>query len=231
MNEVFRQEKKMLITLPQMYKIRHLFSQIMHEDEHGLGEGYTIRSLYFDTIDDKDLIDKENGILLRRKIRLRNYGPSSRFALLEMKQKEGAYQKKRSLRMNVEDAKRLIDRDYSVLLSYQDNFAAECFAIMNAQCYLPKSVVEYNRKAFVAKENKIRITFDSNIVASESCFDIFSEDFIQNSVLNNSLVVLEVKYNGFLLSYIKDILYSVNESEISVSKYTLSRSISMHYNF
>lgn len=230
-NEVLRQERKMLITATQMYRLKPVFSQVMMEDQHGAEEGYIIRSLYFDTIDDKDFHDKEDGVLLRRKIRLRNYGQDSNFALLEMKQKEGANQKKRSLKMNVDDAKRLINRDYFVLLSYDDPFAAECFGIMNSQCYLPKAVVEYKRKAYVAKENRIRVTFDSNIVCTESCFDIFSEHLLQNSCLDPSLAVLEVKYNGFLLSYIKDILQMVNESELSVSKYSLSRSVSMHYNF
>ena len=41
--------------------------------------------------------------------------------------------------------------------------------------------------------------------------------------------VLEVKYNGFLLSYIKDLVSLANRSEFSVSKYCLSRSAGLHY--
>ena len=37
--------------------------------------------------------------------------------------------------------------------------------------------------------------------------------------------VLEVKFNGFLLSYIKDMLLPVQKSELSVSKYALARSL------
>ena len=40
-------------------------------------------------------------------------------------------------------------------------------------------------------------------------------------------LVLEVKYNGFLLSYIKDLLDQVERSELSVSKYCLARSVSL----
>jgi hypothetical protein len=42
-------------------------------------------------------------------------------------------------------------------------------------------------------------------------------------------VVLEVKYNGFLLSYIREMLNSVNKSELSVSKYMLARQASYKY--
>ncbi|MFR9069531.1 polyphosphate polymerase domain-containing protein [Paraclostridium tenue] len=231
MNEVLRQEKKFLISMDQFYKYSHKLSHILQVDKHSKDEGYEIRSLYFDSIDDRDFQEKEDGIEIRRKIRLRNYGSNSTFAMLEMKQKQGDLQKKRSLRMEKVDAMRLIDGDYSVLLQYSEPFALECYAIMNMHCYRPKTVVTYKRKAFVAKENNIRITFDHNIVANESYYDIFSVDLSQNAVIDPYVVVLEVKYNGFLLSYIKDMLMECDKSKTSVSKYCLGRSISKHYVF
>ena len=96
MNEVLRQEKKFLISLEQYYRYSHHLAAALHMDAHSRGEGYLIRSLYFDTLDDKDFEDKEDGVELRRKIRLRNYGADNDFAVLEMKQKQGAMQKKRS---------------------------------------------------------------------------------------------------------------------------------------
>lgn len=231
MNEVLRQEKKFLITLEQYHRYSHQFGQIMRMDEHGDSNGYRIRSLYFDTLDDQDFQEKEDGVELRKKIRLRNYSPDSDFAMLEIKQKQGTLQKKRSLRMSRSDAQALIRGQYSVLLKYPEPFACECFALMQMNCYRPKAVVEYQRKAFVAKENKIRITFDHHIIATESCFDIFSPYLLQNSVLDPYLVVLEVKYNGFLLSYIKDMLKVCDSSEISVSKYSMSRGVSKHFSF
>ncbi len=231
MNEVLRQEKKFLIDLPHMYQLTGRLSQVLHEDPHNRGDGYPIRSLYFDTLDERDFQEKEDGIELRRKIRLRNYGPDTNFALLEMKQKQGDNQRKRSLKLTREDAVRLCQGDYSVLLHYEGAFPAECFAMMNMYGYRPKAVVEYCRKAYVAKENKIRVTFDHHIVATESCFDIFSPHLLQSSVMNPALVVLEVKFNGFLLSYIKDLLQECNQPETSVSKYCLSRTTSLHYTF
>ncbi len=229
MNEVLRQEKKFLINQKQLYRLSYYFSQVMREDPHNGADGYEIRSVYFDTLLDRDFQEKEDGTEIRRKIRLRNYGPKSDFGVLEMKQKQGAYQKKRSLKIRKEDAIELLRGNYSVLLAYDEPFAIEMFGFMNIHCYRPKAVVEYKRKAFIAKENKIRITFDHNIIATESNFDIFSTELLQYPVFPSDLVILEVKYNGFLLSYIKDLLKSVNESELSVSKYVLSRGVSKHY--
>ena len=44
-----------------------------------------------------------------------------------------------------------------------------------------------------------------------------------NPVLDPYDVILEVKYNGFLLDYIRRMIDSVSRSEISVSKYVLAR--------
>ena len=145
------------------------------------------------------------------------------FAMLEMKQKQGASQLKRSLRVTREDAQALTHGDYAPLLRYSESFAAECYALMHSRCYRPKTIVEYDRKAFIAKENKIRITFDSRIVSVESCFDLFSPRLNMNPVLDPYCVVLEVKYNGFLLDYLRELLNSVDRSELSVSKYVLAR--------
>ena len=44
-------------------------------------------------------------------------------------------------------------------------------------------------------------------------------------------VVLEVKFDGFLLSYIRSMLNMVDKIELSVSKYCLARSVRMAYQF
>ena len=227
MNEVLRQEKKFAINIADGAVLGGRLGAIMHADVHNGTQGYVIRSLYFDTPDDQDFYDKVDGLELRRKIRLRTYGPRSDFAMLEMKQKEGPYQRKRSLRLRREDAVQLCRGDYRPLMAYIDPFAAECSGQMHSRCYRPKAVVEYRRQAFVARENHIRITLDSRIIATESSFDLFSEHLPMYAVMDPFHMVLEVKYNGFLLSYLKDLLDRVERSELSVSKYCLARSVSL----
>ena len=83
--------------------------------------------------------------------------------------------------------------------------------------------MEYQRQAFMAKENNIRLTFDSRIRATESSFDLFSDNLPLSPVYPQDGVVFEVKYDKFLLGYISDIISMVNTRSISSSKYCLSR--------
>ncbi len=223
MNCVLREEKKFLISADEFISLSHNLENIMLPDPHNGTHGYTIRSLYFDTVYDGDYFEKQAGIELRRKIRLRCYDPTADYAMLEMKQKQGVSQLKRSLKLKRRDAVLLTTGDYSPLLSYKEPFAAECYALMHTRCYRPKTIVEYNRKAYIAKENKIRVTFDNRIVSTESCFDLFSRKLNMNPVLDPYNVVLEVKFNGFLLEYIKRLINPIDRSELSVSKYVLAR--------
>ena len=223
MNVVTREEKKFLINIDEFRTKSHYLDMLMIQDEHNGTDGYIIRSLYFDTIYDDDFFEKLEGVETRRKIRLRIYDPKHDFAMLEMKQKQGASQKKRSLRMKRADAEALVAGKYEVLLGYEEDFAKECYGLMHCKCYRPKTIVQYNRKAYIAKENKIRITFDNNIIATESNFDLFSENLVMYPVLDKFNVVLEVKFNGFLLDYIRQFINSINKSELSVSKYALAR--------
>ena len=227
-NQVLRQEKKYQITAADVPILCARLGRVMMQDGHNGPLGYRVRSLYFDTPDDGDFYDKLDGLELRRKIRLRVYNPNDRFAMLEMKQKQGEYQKKRSLRLAREDAARLTQGDYRPLLRYDEPFAAECYGLMCWRCYRPRTVVEYRRTAFIARENRIRVTVDRQVAANEADYDVFSPNLPLSPVLDPFSAVLEVKYNGFLLGYIRSLLNAADRSELSVSKYYLARSVSLH---
>lgn len=228
MREVLRREEKYLITYEEYRRIDGLLEQVLHPDPHNGSQGYSVRSLYFDSLENRDYCEKQDGIELRRKIRLRIYSPKDTTALLEIKQKEGANQKKRSLSLERQMAERLCDGDYGVLLKEKTPMAAEIYGILQMYCYKPKAVIEYKRKAYIKEENAIRITFDSDIVGTESCFQIFSPELSLYPLFDPFLVVMEVKYNGFMLSYIKDLLNLAGKTPTSVSKYCLGRKIGMN---
>lgn len=231
MRQVTRQEKKFLIDPVTAVKLRRRLGAIMQEDEHNGSCGYRIRSLYFDTLHDRDFVEKLFGTDPRRKVRLRLYDPAGDFALLECKQKQGENQLKRSMPLNRSESMRLIEGDAEWMLRRPEPFAAEMYAFIKINGYRPKSIVEYRRQAFVAKENRIRITFDTDVRSTETNVNVFDKHLCTHPVLDPFNVILEVKYNGFLLSYIKDEINSVSKRPISVSKYCLGRDITMGFQF
>lgn len=223
MLKVLRTEKKYAITLDEYYRIKDKLGKLMMEDPHNGKEGYLIRSLYFDTFDDTDFEEKLAGIETRRKVRLRCYDPGDSSAKLELKQKQGDLQLKRSLFLSRSEAQALARGHCGVLLAKTEPMALEFYGLMQTRFYRPKVIIEYRRTAYIARENDIRITLDRDICAAHACLDLFSADLQLHPVMEPFNVVLEVKYNGFLPSYIKDMLRMVNVSEVSIGKYALGR--------
>ena len=76
---------------------------------------------------------------------------------------------------------------------------------------------------------RIRVTLDHHIVSTEARLDLFALDLNLYPVLGPFQGVLEVKYNGFLLSYIKSAVSQADRSELSVSKYCLARSAGLKF--
>lgn len=223
MLDVLREEKKYRISLSTAFYIRNKLENVLHGDSFNGNNVYLVRSLYFDSISDLDYFDKESGTNYHKKIRLRIYNPHSKSAKLELKEKNGVMQRKRSLTISKEDALKLIDKNYEVLKNYEEDLAYEIYMIMTTNMYVPRCIVEYDRIAFGVTENNIRITLDSNVRANEGNFNLFSENLLTYPVMHRDDVILEVKYNNFLLSYIKDMLRCIDRNEMSASKYCMAR--------
>lgn len=222
---VMRTEKKFLISLYKAIVLSNKLGSVLFVDSHNGTEGYMVRSLYFDSVDDRDYYEKEDGLLIRKKIRLRVYSPDDKVVKLEKKEKHGDNQCKRTLNISREAAKQMILGNYDELFKNPHPFAQELYHDLVTGSYVPKCMVEYRRKAFIVPENDTRITIDSNIYASESSFDLFCESFNGYPVSHCDDVTLEVKYNNFLLSYVKDLFDSCQKTQVSYGKYYLGRSL------
>ena len=164
----------------------------------------------------------------RKKIRLRIYSPDDAFAKLEWKQKQGAAQRKRSMTVSRDHAQRMAQGSYSCLLEYDDPLAKQFYSVMRSRAYLPRSIVEYRRYAFALAANDTRITLDSRLRACEASSALFSQELpFYYPAASPSRVTLEVKYNHFLLSYIKEVLSPYITAETASSKYCASRRYSL----
>ena len=224
--KVDRVEKKYLIDEVAASIMKTRLDTYMKQDPHNGPKGYMVRSVYFDSIRDRDYYEKEDGLDHRKKIRLRIYDPDSENVKLELKEKHNGQQRKQSMEITREEAKQMLKGDYQFLQKYKKQPATTIYAILVMDIYRPKCMVEYNRFAYILQENDIRITFDSELRASESDFDLFKKNPTYYPVAHPSQITLEVKYNRFLLSNIKKALSIKAKVETSNSKYVRARMIS-----
>ncbi len=218
--KTFRHEYKYVIPYEEMLSLRMKFDKLLDIDRDY--NGYMIRSLYFDSIEDNDYYDKLNGELERKKIRIRIYDPKGDLIKLELKAKYDYHQLKESLIIKKEDAEELIKGNYDVLLKYQDELAKRIYIMLRTGCYQPKVIIEYQRIAYKGKTTT-RITFDMHILSSSNVESFFDEkiNYLENT--NTSDVVLEVKFDRLLEPYISDILSKYISRNQSVSKYMMGR--------
>lgn len=220
--KTFRHEYKYLINYQEMLLLRKQLNELLVPDRSS--DGYLVRSLYFDSVDDTDYYDKLGGEYLRKKIRLRIYDINTNKVKLEIKQKADYHQLKESLIITKKDALELINGNYQILLSYDEELAKRIYTIMQTGCYRPKVIIEYQRIAYITSTTT-RITFDFNIKKSDNINDFFETDPNYLRVTSLPNVVLEVKFDRFLEPYISNILNKYIVNNQSFSKYTSGRNI------
>ena len=226
--EVKRTEHKFILNYKESLLLRRKLDAIMPRDVYCTNsDGYDVRSLYFDTVTDKCCAEKEDGLQEHEKIRIRVYGTDDRVIKLESKKKRGDLQTKHTMSITRQTMQALCKGNYRVLLDAPDPLAIYFYEKL-ANGMVPKAIIQYKRFSYCLPVNNTRITIDSDIRATECSFDLFQDPLQTHPILPADLVILEVKFNNFLLGYIKKTLSGLNLSTTYFSKYFSGRSFYRH---
>lgn len=201
---------------------------LLQRDSYSALGSYMVRSLYFDSLNDIDFMEKYAGNEKRKKIRIRIYASDAQSGKFEIKQKDGNYSCKKSLVISRNEIEKAIYGDFSFLLDYETEAAIELYSTLSLGCYRAKTVIEYQRTAFQYPENDIRITFDKNVKCSEIDLNLLQENLPYHPIIDEK-VILEVKYNGTLMKCISDVLKKYKLTQVSVSKYAFGRPVYSQY--
>lgn len=89
--ERYRHELKYLINEGEHAALACRMAPVFKLDKHARAGGYTIRSLYFDDYCNSAYEEKDAGILMRKKYRVRIYNGSDKVIKLERKKKYGSW--------------------------------------------------------------------------------------------------------------------------------------------
>lgn len=183
---------------------------------------YRVTSLYFDTPYDSALREKLDGVNRREKFRLRYYGSDLSFLRLEKKYKVNGLCGKRSARLTREQAERLLRGDARFLLDTGDALLLELYSKIQGQGLRPKTIVRYDREAFLYAPGNVRITLDRDIRTG-----LGSVDFLNPGVFcvraAGPGTVLEVKYDTFLPEIVRMAVQVPGRQAAACSKYALCR--------
>jgi len=223
MIKVFRKEYKYVLPITEFLRIQSLLAACLTLDPNGGPDGYLVRSLYFDDLYENDLRDVLDGLLSKQKVRLRLYPPNFSNIKLELKCKTGEDGLKYTIPVTRQEAELLISRDFDFLLQRGEPTAKELYGRMKLGGYLPRQIVEYRRIAYTHTLSDIRITFDTQIRASFSTQSFFDDSIGVWPVTEPDIGVLEVKYSGFLPSYLMKILKQIDMLAGANSKYVNAR--------
>ncbi len=218
----YRHEDKYKITFLEgivlSNRLKALFRNDHHADENGI---YTVNSLYFDTIDDQALQEKINGINEREKFRIRYYNHDLSAVFLEKKMKKNNLCCKQKKMISAEQAKMLMAGDYRFLSNSKDPLLAEFYRKLQGGRLQAKTVVSYDREAFVCPYGNVRITVDRRLrtkqpyafLDTNTCFTSIPDDH----------VILEVKYDEYLPWLAAKAVCVQNRRAQACSKYVLCR--------
>ena len=193
--ELFRNEWKYLISVGEKELLRLRMSPFLHLDPHADEGGYMIRSLYFADYWNSAYEEKEAGILMRKKYRIRIYNYSDRSIKLERKKKHGSYIFKESAPLTREEVEKILAGDYEFLLKSQYPLCREFYVECVSNMMRPRTIVDYDREPWIMDEGTVRVTFDRD--------------------------VREVKFTEMLPQIVRDILPPHAAEFTAVSKYVL----------
>ena len=194
---------------------------ILKKDPYAGENGYTIRSLYFEDYFNSAYDEKEAGILMRKKYRIRIYNYSDRSIKLERKKKFGSYIYKESAPLTKEEFYKILNGEYEFLLTSKYPLCREFDVECISNFMRPRTIVDYERVPWIMDEGTVRITFDSDVRAAVGGYDIFDSTLPTLPVLEQGKTVMEVKFTEMLPQIVRNLLLPNAQEFTAVSKYVL----------
>ena len=222
----YRHALKYTITYWQYLQLRSRFRQVMKMDSHTRADGtYSIRSIYFDNIQDKALREKVNGVAKREKFRIRYYNDNFEQITLEKKIKDNNLCMKGSAGLSEEECRKLLDGDLEWMKKHSSSLVQELYGKMRYQQLRPRVLVSYTREPYIYKAGNVRITFDWNVRTT-----MYHGKFLEEKVYDigagqqcSGEMIMEVKYDAFLPRVIQDMIQAEGVRQESFSKYAACR--------
>lgn len=239
----YRNELKFLCTEQDLYLIENKIRHVCRLDANaGAGGTYSVRSLYFDTHDDRCYYENQAGVDDRKKYRIRIYNDDINVIKLECKYSLHGKKAKESCRITRGQCDILTGRSelqkafrqpFSVCRDDMEKGGEDRQLLLrflsekNLYLLTPKIIVDYRRTPYVYPAGNVRITFDRAIRSSPATEGFPAGNPTFRSILPENVHILEVKYDEFIPAAILELAATGRPlRRISFSKYALCREYS-----
>lgn len=215
----YRHEYKYIIDAKEDALLSGIARGIMERDAHTESDGkYLIRSLYFDTVNDRCLYENANGFDPRWKFRIRYYNNDTSYISLEKKSKIRGMTKKESCRLSAEEVLELIGDKRGNIVSDK-----KLVNELIMQGLMPKVIITYEREPFIYPAGNVRVTFDRSISSAAVSDEFLTGNYPTRPVMEKGRQIMEVKWDEVFPGYIKDSLNVSNLIQTAYSKYYMGR--------
>lgn len=218
----FRHEWKHEINWSDLIAIRQRLQAVARVDENAVAGKYHIRSLYFDTPSDKALREKLDGINRREKFRIRYYNRDPSLIHLEKKSKLNGLGNKQVAVLSREEAQAIVDGRLDWMRECDRPLVQELSVKMTLEGLRPKTIVDYVREPFVYAPGNVRVTLDYDIRTGLTCTDFLNPECTMIPA-GDAPIILEVKWDEFLPSIIRDAVQLTGRHTAAFSKYAACR--------
>lgn len=201
-----RHEIKSRLTAAEAAAVRVRLAAVMQRDRHVRADStYDIHSVYFDTPTNRALMEKQVGMPVRHKYRIRYYNEDQSFFQLERKSKVGALCQKEGTRLTRRELDALLNGDIAWMMQDSRPLVRELFLRMRQDLLAPRVQVHYTREPFVYGPANVRVTLDFDIRTGLMNTDFLNVSQPRPRTQSPDFVLLEVKYDHFLPQIIADI--------------------------
>ena len=218
----YRHEWKHVINYADLLVIRQRLRAVAKPDEHARDGQYLIRSLYFDNARDKALREKIDGVNMREKFRIRYYNGDTTLIHLEKKSRRSGLGTKYSAVLSAEEVRKILDGDIDWMRGCDRPLVQELYCKMRNQGLRPKTIVDYVREPYIYRPGNVRVTFDYDLRTGLNCIDFLSADCVTIPA-GDAPILLEVKWDAFLPSIIRDAVQTPGIRVEAFSKYAQCR--------
>ena len=218
----YRHEWKHEISYSDLLAIRSRLKAVALPDPHAADGKYMIRSIYFDNLRDKALREKVDGVNRREKFRIRFYNMDTSFISLEKKSRVNGLGTKYSARLTLEEAQKIADGDLDWMMGSGRPLVEELHCKMVSQGLRPRTIVDYTREPYVYAPGNVRVTFDYDIRTGLMNTGFLDPDCVTVPA-GDAGIILEVKWDNYLPSVIKDCVQTPGRRVTAFSKYAQCR--------